>query len=99
MVLEVPVGIQALVLLTAPEAQVVTRAVVQLVVILAAVLLMALEAQEMGLEAPEKHLVAQGMEQVTLVAAQEQAMEAVVEMEELAAELGLEKAPALTPQP
>jgi hypothetical protein len=57
MALEVPVGIPALVLLTAPEAQVVTRAVVQLVVILAAVLLMTLEAQEMGLEAPEEHLV------------------------------------------
>jgi len=57
MVLEVPAGIPALVLLTAPEAQVVTRAVVQLVVILAAVLLMVLEAQEMGLEAPEEALM------------------------------------------
>ena len=107
MALEVPVGIPAL------------------------VLLMALEVQEMGLEAPEEHLVAQGMERVQLtvaqvtalateqvqaerqtletvamaqvvateerqaletaaMAAQERAMAAVVEMEALAMELGLE---------
>jgi broad specificity phosphatase PhoE len=76
---------------------------------------MALEVQEMGLEAPEEHLVAQGMEQVQLtvaqvvamaqvvateerqaletaaMAAQERAMAAVVEMEALAMELGLEE--------
>jgi len=75
------VGKQVVVLLTAPEPQVVQLTVAQVT----ALATEQVQAERQALE-------------TAAMAAQEQAMAAVVEMEELAMELGLEKAQALTPR-
>ena len=95
------VGKQVVVLLTDPEPQVVQLTVAQVTALATEQVQaeqQALETAAMAAQEAEMALATEQVLETAAMVAQEAEMAAVVEMEELAMELGLEKAQALTPR-